>query len=128
MNKNIKIIIIVAILLVVGFFGYSYFFVGKTNDQSIGGLTKTNVSGSSGSAEQAFVSQIATVDSINLKDDVSNDPIFLSLVDSSRELVPITPGRNNPFAPLTSIGTVVTSAATLNATTSTKTATTTKKK
>ncbi|MDD5318755.1 MAG: hypothetical protein PHF79_02975 [Candidatus Pacebacteria bacterium] len=134
--SKLKPIIIIVIIVVIGFFVYSYFFVNKAPVQSTGGLSQTNVAAGSGSdltPDQSFVTQLATIDTISLKDDIFNDPVFASLVDFSRELVPQTPGRPNPFAPLGSNDANISASSSANggvtsaSATSTKTATSTKK-
>ncbi len=102
--SKIKIIVVIVVLLVAGFFAYSYFFV-KNGDLgiSVGGLMKTDVSSITDvntPVTQTFLNQLAVIKTIDLKNDVLKDPVFAGLVDSSRDLGSETPGRPNPFAPL----------------------------
>lgn len=113
MKSAIKIILIVAIVGALGYFGYTYFISGKSQNTS-GGLETTAGFGSgveSGAPATSptsnidmnndFLSSLLSIQSIKLDDRIFSDPAFLALQDFNRPLLPDTdPGRPNPFAPI----------------------------
>lgn len=83
----------VAIVLVL-FAGYSYFFAEP--DESALTVTETPGAG----VDQDLVALLFELRSIRLDNALFVDPIFQSLQDFGKELVPEPIGRQNPFAPL----------------------------
>jgi hypothetical protein len=113
MKSIIRTVIIVAIVGAIGYFGYTYFISDKSQSTS-GGLETTAgfgsgnelPAGTSPSLENLdlgtdFLVTLLSVQSIKLDDRIFEDPAFKSLQDFNRPLLPDTdPGRPNPFAPI----------------------------
>ncbi|MEK7569575.1 MAG: hypothetical protein AAB500_01640 [Patescibacteria group bacterium] len=101
--KNIIMFLVVAVCLVVI---YLALFRGKGDEEALlssSGEVATVATGSGGSSgiTGSFLSLLLSVKGLSLNDAIISDPAFISLVDSSIELVPEgNEGRPNPFAPL----------------------------
>lgn len=94
LNKYKKLIIVI-IILVIGFFLYSNFFVSDSADNSL--LTAT------GPAEvqvlgQDIIRNLNKIAALKLDASVFNDPVLLNLSDFSEEITPQDSGRRNPFS------------------------------
>ena len=50
---------------------------------------------------QDLIDTLTELQSVTLSDKVFNTPAFTNLMDFSIVLTPETPGRNNPFSPIT---------------------------
>ena len=88
-------IIVIAVVLVIAFGVYSYFFSGK--QESI--LSTENVSAQA-PADQDLIALLLDLKSISLNEEIFSDAAFKSLSDFSKDLVAEPVGRSNPFAPL----------------------------
>jgi hypothetical protein len=128
MNSKIKSIIIFATLGALMIFVYVSFFQGSEEDQALltstsstTGILDSQVSAQNSAIAQDFLSLLLNVKSISLQDSIFADPAFISLKDSSIELIPDgNEGRPNPFAP---IGSDVISVPVTQSTTTTTTTT-----
>lgn len=107
-NINKNIIIIASVIIVIAII-YFVFFRSNSNTNSSGSLT--TISGSQSSAQtnntdvnvtsQQFLTELLNIDSIKIDPSIENNPAFTVLVDYSKPITPDTnPGRVNPFAPL----------------------------
>jgi hypothetical protein len=95
MNKNLKNIIILFVIILMAFAGYYMysqqginelsFESGSSFDQSI--ITNTEI----------FIKRRAALESINLDISVLENPIFLSLQDYTSGVASLPTGRENPF-------------------------------
>ena len=133
--KNILIFVLIGVVMV---WIYVFFIKGTPEDttaltSTAGSMvdTTTGVTEQNSEIAQDFLSLLLNIKSITLQDSIFADPAFISLKDSSIELVPDgNEGRPNPFAPIGSdvIAVPVTSETTATTTpTSTTTPTTIKK-
>ena len=86
-------IIFLAIVLAL-FLGYQYFFADETG-------AVVEVTALNSGADQELVALLFELKGIQLDDSIFTDPVFQSLNDFGRDLVPEPVGRKNPFAPLT---------------------------
>jgi hypothetical protein len=102
MTKN-KIIIIV-VVIIVGIMAYMY--LTKGNDTAGVSLVAENKTTDIVGATD-ILALLNSMNQIKLDDSIFNDPVFQSLKDTTVTLVSMPTGRNNPFAPLGSDGTVV---------------------
>ena len=92
-----------AILLVVlvggGYLGYTYFFSGSSNSQTI-----TPGTGAGGEVVvpvgQEMLALLNDLQSIKFDPAFPDDPTYKSLVDFSTPLIPQQKGRPNPFLPI----------------------------
>jgi hypothetical protein len=86
--------IMVGVVVVAAFIGYSYFFTGKEEPV----LEKQAVTGIKNPVDQELIALLLQLRGIKLDDGIFSDPVFLSLQDFSQELVPEPVGRVNPFS------------------------------
>lgn len=100
MSGSMKKIIITVLILGLGFVVYLYF---KGDDVESTDLLLAN----SGSPEQAadilgqeIIRALNQIEALQLDRAIFEDPVFLSLVDRSKEIPPEPVGRINPFAPI----------------------------
>jgi len=100
MSGKGKKIIITILILGIAFVTYLYF---KGNNNEGVDLLVAN----SGSPEQAadilgqeIVRALNQIEALQLDRGIFEDPVFLSLVDRSKEIPPEPVGRVNPFAPI----------------------------
>ncbi len=102
--KNISaFILIIAVIL----FGVWYLSSGKTTSQSgLSSLTTTTALPQSGDAQYiyALLQQMA---SVKLDDSIFHNPAFLKLQDNTVVLASQQAGRDNPFSPVGSFTTVI---------------------
>lgn len=112
--KNIIVFVGIGLVLILI---YVFFIKGDSNDEQASLISTSNGDSNPGSTSaedggaiaQDFLSLLLNVKSINLDDKIFSDPAFISLEDSSIELVPDgTEGRPNPFAPIGSDASVQT--------------------
>jgi hypothetical protein len=95
MSNGLKaLLLILGIVLVV--FGV-YYFVSQS---SIAGDSVDVQNEELVRRSEKIVSDIATLDSIRIDDEIFTDPRFMSLTDTRVSLVEVATGRSNPFAPL----------------------------
>ncbi|MFM2357899.1 MAG: hypothetical protein RJA61_636 [Candidatus Parcubacteria bacterium] len=88
------LITIVILLLVIGFFAYSFFFVEPDPALSTGLVTEsTNIT-------QEISTLLTTLEPISLSQGVFTNPLFTGLSDFGLSIIPFPSGRTNPFAPL----------------------------
>ena len=103
-TRNIIIFASIAVVLII----LSVFFFKKSpeEDSLISSsnnsvLPNGDIKSQNSLITQDFLAILLNVKSINLEDSIFSDPAFLSLRDSSIELIPDgTEGRPNPFAPI----------------------------
>lgn len=88
------LITIIILLLVVGFFTYSFFFVEPDPALSTGLVTETT------NITQEISTLLQTLESVSLSQGVFINPLFTQLTDFSLSIIPFPSGRTNPFAPL----------------------------
>ena len=88
-----KNVLMIGVILVAAFAGYSYFFTGKAEEV----LTKEAVSEVQDPVDQELISLLLQLKGITLDEKFFSNPVFLSLQDFSQTLVPEPIGRNNPF-------------------------------
>lgn len=89
-------VILIGVLVIGGFFVYTYFFTGTTQQ----GLAVTPTAGAGVTVDQDLIALLTTLKSIKLNADIFSGQSFRSLQDYSQALVPEPIGRTNPFAPL----------------------------
>ena len=92
-----KTVIIIAVIIIVAFIGYSYFFTGNTNAPA---LASEDVTNQNAAVDADLISLLLTLKGINLDDSIFGDPAFQSLTDFGKDLIPEPVGRSNPFAPI----------------------------
>ena len=96
--------VLVGIVIIVGiFFGYRMFFVGNDSDASV----VITGSGEQSQAERDILRLLADLRSVNLKYDLLETTVFLSLEDHSVFIEEGPTGRRNPFAPIGGVTPVV---------------------
>lgn len=107
MTSKIKNILIFVLIGSVMIWVYFFFIKSSPEDQALLTSTSSNVvdqagvSGENSAIAQDFLALLLNVKSITLQDSIFSDPAFISLKDSSIELVPDgNEGRPNPFAPI----------------------------
>ncbi len=88
-------IIVGVIVIVAGFFAYTYFFT----DPAPAALSASGAN-QNATADQDLITLLSTLHTIKLDDGIFADPAFQSLKDFSTALVPEPIGRTNPFSPL----------------------------
>lgn len=109
--SKIKTIIVVVVILAIGFFAYSYFFVSN-NDTS---ANLKDVSGASSSSDATgtstsptkdlsqndqYVKQLIALRAITFNFDLFSDDAYKILHAANTDIPPVDKGRHNPFAPL----------------------------
>jgi hypothetical protein len=106
MKKIIRNIIILAVVIVLGVWGYSAFFKKDTGVPASGLVTKAGApsieeGGTNGTVGNEFLTLLLNIRSIKLDDSIFTSKAFTALQDFSRPIPPDTnPGRQNPFAPI----------------------------
>lgn len=106
MNPKIKNTVLFIVILVVLSLIYFFFFGRKTEEPTLVSAVPGAPATVSGSptplpAAGEFLPVLLNIQSIKLDDSIFSDPAFLSLRDSSIELIPDgNEGRPNPFAPI----------------------------
>ena len=88
-----KNVLMIGVILVAAFAGYSYFFTGKEEQV----FTKEAVSEVQDPVDQELISLLLQLKGISLDEKFFSNPVFLSLQDFSQTLVPEPIDRNNPF-------------------------------
>lgn len=115
MNKTLKKIIIVLVVLVIIGIGASFFAGDKTSNQNplqsivsggTGAILTQNATTNQNFANteeinREFIATLLNLQAIKLNDDIFSQPAFTVLVDNSVRLnQPGNHGRPNPFAPI----------------------------
>lgn len=102
--KNIIILVVVAVALILA---YVFFLKPAPEQPSLVTTTGTSAVSTNATGTTApisgseFLAVLLNVKSIKLDDSIFSDPAFISLHDSSIELInDVTEGRPNPFAPI----------------------------
>ena len=95
-SKKGKTLILVAVIIVVAFIGYSLFFTGGTDNAALVLSPDDNQS----QASRDLLALFAELSALNLNPAVLSNPVFVSLEDFSREIPSEPVGRTNPFAPI----------------------------
>jgi len=90
-----KYLIVVIVGVALAFVAYQLWFVGNNEDLL---KSQTQLSPAYVASERiiALLNDLRTLD---LGDELFRDPVFQSLDNFEKELVPETVGRDNPFAP-----------------------------
>jgi len=101
-QNNLKNIGITAVIVIGGFFLYSYFF-GGSNVQT-GVLSVTTPAAVDGVVGKDLLILLANLQTLRLDDSVFNDPAFRSFKNFRVDISPESIGRENPFAPLSGSG------------------------
>lgn len=96
-RSNLKNILIVGVLLIAAFYGYSYFFGGSSNTGSLQVSVPAAVDNSVG---KDLLLVLADLRTLKLDDSIFSNPEFRSLKNFRVDLSPEPVGRTNPFAPL----------------------------
>ncbi len=108
---NIKKIIIIAVVIMLAFVGYSM-VTGKGGSSTSSNskvITKQSIAfaqaGQAGSAAldgpgKEFVTQLLAIQSIKFNLNLFADPVYQGLRSFSKQIIPQEIGRQNPFAPL----------------------------
>ncbi len=102
LSKNIKIIIAVIVVVVLGYIVYS--FMSKPPAEEVagpGGLSSQSVQNTSEIGKK-LAATLETIRSIRLDRSIIENPVFMSLEDFSTEISPLPVGRDNPFEPVRS--------------------------
>jgi len=89
-----KNILIIGLVVVVAFFGYSFFFTNSSDT-----VLQKNTTGASATIDNELIALLLQLKSLKLDDSIFSDTTFKSLEDFSQELVSEPVGRVNPFAP-----------------------------
>jgi len=100
MSGSMKKIIITVLILGLGFVVYLYF---KGNDSGGVDLLVSNSDSPEQAADvlgQEILRALNQIEALQLDRGIFEDPVFLSLVDRSKEIAPEPVGRVNPFAPI----------------------------
>lgn len=106
MNKNLKKILIVILVIGIGYFAYTY-LSGDSTPTSTGGSLSSSVAlpGGGGTplstaGANEFSGMLSSINSINIDTTIFSDPGFLALRDHPVVLGTDVVGRPNPFAPV----------------------------
>jgi hypothetical protein len=97
MTKNLKKIVIVALIIGGGLLAYSFLRPEPTIESM---LETTERKNNDQVLNQEIVLAINQMKSLTLDASIFNDPVFKSLIDHSRPISPEPIGRSNPFAPI----------------------------
>lgn len=104
--SKIKTIILVVVILAVGFFAYSFFFVSNTDtsakltDVSNVGDSTNASSTSEVNQNDLYVKQLIALRAISFNFDLFNDDAYKILHAANTDIPPEEKGRHNPFAPI----------------------------
>lgn len=97
-NTSKSLLIALAVIAAVGFFGYLYL----TREPSVeDDLLLVESSGTTG-VDGDLLKALQELRTIKLDLAIFSEPVFRSFQDFGNQLTPQTPGRPNPFAPITS--------------------------
>jgi len=97
MFAKYKKVIIVTLIAVLGFIGYSIFLKPAPQAES---LLKNSDSREVNVLGQEIIRSLSRIQSLRLDQSLFSDPIYLRLVDDSVEIPEPAVGRLNPFEPL----------------------------
>jgi hypothetical protein len=100
-KNNLKNIIIALIVLIGGYYLYSYFFPGTDTTQTLSVTSPASVDTSIGGELLLVLTDLKT---LKLDDSIFSDPEFKNLRNFRVELNPEPVGRDNPFAPISGSG------------------------
>ncbi len=95
--KKYKTLLIVVVIVIVAFVGYSMFFDVSNNSGTV--LVSKDTSAQKGGDNKLLV-LLVNLKSITLDESLFSDSAFRSLIDFGQQLVPEPTGRQNPFAPV----------------------------
>ena len=132
MSKNTITYIVIALLVIIGgYWAYST-FVGGNSNEPVGGVAVTDPLGVSGPVDEAtaqanqFIQILQNVDQVTLADlSLLSSPIFQTgLQDFGKPIEDRPVGRSNPFAPVTGLEFIAAKSQPASTTTATKKATT----
>ncbi len=101
MQENTKssgnMFIVIGVIIAIGVAGYLYISRDQSSDEL---LVSTLPGQQATSVDAELLSALGRLKNIQLNDNIFKSPLWLSLVDSGKTLVPQDSGRVNPFAPL----------------------------
>lgn len=97
LKHNFKSILVLTIVIVGGFYIYSYFFGGSTDTSP---LSVTTPDVGSSEAGRDLLLLLAELKTLRLDESIFTDPQFRNLKNFRVELIPEPIGRDNPFAPI----------------------------
>ena len=112
MMSKIKTIIVVVVILAIGFFAYSYFFVSNNDtsanlkDVSKSASAATDATGTTASSSKEinqndqYVKQLIALRAISFNFDLFSDDAYKVLHAANTDIPPEEKGRHNPFAPV----------------------------
>jgi hypothetical protein len=96
-KKYVNMLIVLAIIAAL--FTAGYFYV--TRDQSGSAtLTSDSTTGAPTVLDKEFITALRDLKKVTLDEGIFSHPVWGSLSDFGKTLIPQTPGRKNPFAPL----------------------------
>lgn len=96
--QKIKMPLIVLILIIIIFYGYS--LLSKKGIDTKNLISDTSSNPTTSQADQDFLNTLSKVQGIKIDTSIFSDQAFNSLTDDSQPIVPGQPGRTNPFAPI----------------------------
>jgi len=94
--KNRKVVI-TALVVILAFFAYTYFFKPDTSDSVL--ISSTDATGGLAQGRE-IIALLTDLKSLKLDESIFQDPVFRSLEDFTLPIDPEPQGRTNPFAPL----------------------------
>jgi hypothetical protein len=96
-SKNIKVIMVVIALIVIGYIGFTYITEDAPANPDIG--LSAEAVGENSEIGRRLIATLDTISAINLDRSLLTSTIFTSLQDLSTEITPQPVGRDNPFSP-----------------------------
>ncbi len=95
MKSNPVALILVTLVVAAGMYWYSS--IGSGNEQPLSASTPENVT------QTQFQVLVSELQPISFNSAIFSDPNFTSLVDITTPVMPETPGRLDPFAPISGV-------------------------
>ena len=95
MKANPVALILVTLVVAAGVYWYSS--TGTGNEQPLSASTSLNV------AQTQFQVLVSELQPISFNSSIFSDPNFTSLVDITTPVMPETPGRLDPFSPISGV-------------------------
>ncbi len=101
-KANLRNLIIAGVVLIAGFFAYSYFISGSSSNT--GTLSVSGPVAGTSPEEANLLAALADLKTIKLDDHLFKDPAFQTLINFHTAISDEPKGRPNPFAPLPGSG------------------------
>ena len=112
--SKLKTIIVIVVILAIGFFAYSYFFVSNEDTSAnLKDVSKPTTTGTVTDSTKAivpvskelsqneqYVKQLIALRAISFNFDLFNDDAYKILHAANTDISPEEKGRHNPFAPI----------------------------